>query len=539
MITAKGQCVQKGIAIGKILIYRKPKPRILSEKITDTEEQLRVYRDAKEEAIRELSYMSEMTEDKISKEQAMIFSAHMMLLQEPDFDHAVTEEIVQRHHNASYAVYRAGEDLASFFATVKDNPYINERAADFRDVTDRVIRKIQHIDDEIRLPSDPVILLSDDFSAQEVAGLNPSQVLALVSAKGSVNSHASILARSLGITALVDTGIAVSEKYNDRIGVADAIDGRFLIDPEEELLQEMYEKQKTFLDSRKELEQLIGTKTETKSGKRVSLFANISSVLEAKMAQRSDAEGIGLFRSEYLFLNRQSDPSEEEQFGIYKAVVETMNPKPVVIRTLDLGADKQDQSRTGKEENPALGVRGIRLSLDHPGMFHTQLRAIFRASAFGNVGIMFPMIVSKGEVEKIRTMIDDVKEELVKEQIPFTDPKIGVMIETPAAALISDELAGLVDFFSIGTNDLTQYTLAMDRQNAALPVRQNVHHEAILKLIELTVQNAHKNKIPVAICGELAADSALTSYFLKIGVDELSVPVSAILSLRKWIRSQD
>lgn len=538
MIKAEGLCVQKGIAIGKILIFQKTKPRIVSDKVTDADEQWNAFLDAKATAIRELTQMSEKAEDKVSKEQAMIFSVHRMLLEEADFEAAVREEIKQRHHNASYAVYRAGEDLASFFAGMKDNPYLNERAVDFRDVTNRVIRILQHLDDEIKLPEEPVILFTEDLTPQEVIGLDPSRVLAFVTTNGSQNSHTAILTRSLGITALVDTGVRALPAYDGRPAVVDAVGGFFYIDPDKDLLAKMKQEQDAFLASQKDLEQMIGVSTETRSGKKIGLCANISSVVDAKRALRNDAEGVGLFRSEFLYLNRQNYPPEEEQFSAYKAVTQIMAPKQVIIRTLDIGADKQNAYfQMEKEENPALGSRAIRFCMKKPEVFKTQLRAIYRASAFGNVGILFPMIVSASEVEWIFSVIEEVKAELKQKKIKIGSPKIGLMIETPAAALISDRLAEMVDFFSIGTNDLTQYTLAADRQNASLSTLQDPHHEAILKLIEITVENAHKKNIPVTICGEIAADSELTEYFIRIGVDELSVPASQILFLRKWIRS--
>ena len=540
MIKAEGQIVQKGIAIGRILVYRKTKPRIIAQKVSDTKAQLDAFYEAKDAAIRELTQMSEKAEDKVSKEQAMIFSVHRMLLEEADFDAAIREEIEQRHHNASYAVYRAGEDLASFFAGVKDNPYLNERADDFRDVANRVIRILQHLDDEIRLPDEPVILFTEDLTPQEAVGLDPSHVLAIVTTNGSVNSHTAILTRSLGITSLVDTGVLALHEYNGKLAVADAVGGHFYIEPDEELLSEMKQEQEAFAASQKALEQMIGVKTETRSGKKIGLCANISSVIDAKRALRNDAEGIGLFRSEFLYLNRQNFPSEEEQFAAYKAVAQIMAPKKVIIRTLDIGADKQNAYfQMEKEENPALGSRAIRFCMKKPEVFKTQLRAIYRASAFGYIGILFPMIVSVSEVEWILSEIKEVKEELAQQKIKTGSPKLGIMIETPAAALISDSLAEMADFFSIGTNDLTQYTLAADRQNSNLAALQDPHHEAILKLIEMTVQNAHKKNIPVSICGEIAADSELTEYFLKIGVDELSVPASQILFLRNRICSLD
>ncbi len=538
MIRVTGQCVQNGIAIGKIKICKKAEPQILAEKISDPDEQLAAYHRAKEEAIRELNEMSENAKGRISKEDAMIFSVHRMILEEADFENAVRDEILQRAHNASYAIYRAGEDLAAFFAGMKDNLYMNERAADFKDVANRVIRKLQHIDDEIHLPDEPVILLTDDLTPQEVIGLDTSGVLAFVTAKGSVNSHTSILARSLGIISLVDTQVPLLDEYDGKEGIVDAINGRFWIDPDPEFLSRMQEKQQSFRNRQKALEQMIGVSTITKSGRKIGLFANIANVEDAKRAQKADAEGIGLFRSEFLFLNRQDYPSEEEQLEAYKETLKIMQDKPVIIRTLDIGADKQNRFfHTEKEENPAMGCRGIRYCMAYPDVFRTQLRAIYRASAFGNAGILFPMISSPEEIEWIRSQMEIVKNDLEQDHLLIGDPRIGIMIETPAAALISDTLAEQVDFFSIGTNDLTQYTLAMDRLNTSLSISQNLHHQAILRLIETIVKNAHKKKIPVAICGELAADSTLTEYFIKIGVDELSVPATRILSLREQIRS--
>jgi phosphotransferase system enzyme I (PtsI) len=537
VVKIEGQSVQKGIAIGNIFVWKKKEVSLKATKISNPEEELNAFYEAREKAIAELREMGEKAKGKVSDEDAEIFTVHQMLLQDLDFEDAVKDGILQEHLNASYATYQAGESLAEIFAAMDDNAYMMERASDFRDIAARVIRKLQNIEDKLTLPETPVILVADDLSPTETIGIDTSSVLAFVTAKGSMNSHTAILARSLGITTLVNTGVELLDEYHGKLGIVDGLSGRFFIDPEEDVLYHLQTEKEQYEEEQKALQELIGAETITRSGRKIGLYANIGNVEDAQRALRYDAEGIGLFRSEFLYLNRNDYPSEEEQFESYKQVAEMMEGKEVIIRTLDIGADKQaDYFQIPKEENPAMGLRAIRICLTRPEVFKVQLRALYRASAFGKLGIMFPMITSVEEVDEILGIIEEVKKELLDKNIEIGDPDLGVMIETPAAALISDLLAEKVDFFSIGTNDLTQYTLAMDRQNASLARFQNIHHQALLRLIEMTVRNAHAKNVRVGICGELGADPDLTEYFISIGVDELSVSAPRILSLRKQIR---
>jgi len=537
VVKIEGQSVQKGIAIGNIFVWKKKEVSLKATKISNPEEELNAFYEAREKAIAELREMGEKAKGKVSDEDAEIFTVHQMLLQDLDFEDAVKDGILQEHLNASYATYQAGESLAEIFAAMDDNAYMMERASDFRDIAARVIRKLQNIEDKLTLPETPVILVADDLSPTETIGIDTSSVLAFVTAKGSMNSHTAILARSLGITTLVNTGVELLDEYHGKLGIVDGLSGRFFIDPEEDVLYHLQTEKEQYEEEQKALQELIGVETITRSGRKIGLYANIGNVEDAQRALRYDAEGIGLFRSEFLYLNRNDYPSEEEQFESYKQVAEMMEGKEVIIRTLDIGADKQaDYFQIPKEENPAMGLRAIRICLTRPEVFKVQLRALYRASAFGKLGIMFPMITSVEEVDEILGIIEEVKKELLDKNIEIGDPDLGVMIETPAAALISDLLAEKVDFFSIGTNDLTQYTLAMDRQNASLARFQNIHHQALLRLIEMTVRNAHAKNVRVGICGELGADPDLTEYFISIGVDELSVSAPRILSLRKQIR---
>ncbi len=540
MITTEGLSVQTGIAIGKILVWIKKPLLIEPETAPDPSAEWEAFLKARDASVADLEQMEQNVRGKVGEEKSMIFSVHAMLLQDADFEDAVKEGIEKDHFNASYAVHRAGLELAAFFASMEDNAYMNERAADFKDSSTRVIRKLQNVTEEISLPDEPVILLAEDLTPAETAGLDTSRILAFATVKGSVNSHTAILARSLGITTVVDTGIELSESYNDKTGIVDGIEGRFLIEPDAETLRTMQEKKEHYDRRQEEMKQMIGKETVTKSGRRIRLYANIGNTEDAKRALAFDAEGIGLFRSEFLYLNRTDYPTEEEQFESYREVAALMDGKEVIIRTLDIGADKQaDYFHLEKEENPAMGLRAIRLCLMRPEIFKTQLRALFRASAFGKINIMFPMITSVEEIDAIMRIVDEVKKELADKGQKIGTPKLGIMIETPAAAMISDLLAPKVDFFSIGTNDLTQYTLAMDRQNAELKDFLNTHHTAVLRAIEMTAKNAHENGIPVGICGELAADPDLTEYFIKIGIDELSVSAPGILLLRSRIRALD
>ncbi|MCR5268557.1 MAG: phosphoenolpyruvate--protein phosphotransferase [Lachnospiraceae bacterium] len=536
MIKAEGQSVQQGIAIGKILIRENRPVQIVPEKTDAVEKEWAMFLSARKRAVAEVKNMEAMAKEKVG-DKAMIFSVHAMLLEEAEFEEAVRKGIKEEHYNASYAVYLAGKEAEHFFANVKDNAYLNERSVDFRDISDRVIRELQHIRDEIILPEHPVILVTDDLTPAELISLDMTKILAVVLNNGSVNSHTAIIAKSMTIPMLVNTDAQLSVADNGRRGIVDGVSGTFWVDPDEETLSRLIDARNAYEKEQKELEQMIGKAAVTKSGRSIRVCANIGNIEDARRAGLYQAEGIGLFRSEFLYLNGTDFPTEEQQFENYRTVAQIMEGREVIIRTMDICADKQaDYVRLDTENNPAMGLRAIRFCFRRPEIFRTQLRAIYRAGIYGKLGIMFPMITSEEEVDKILAMMADIREELKAEGVKTGELKAGIMIETPAAALISDRLAGKVDFFSIGTNDLTQYTLAMDRQNADLKEFQNIHHPSILKMIEMTVENAHAAHIKVGICGELAADPELTDYFIRLGVDSLSVPASEILTLRKHIR---
>ncbi len=537
MIKVNGQSVQQGIAIGKIMVREKRPIQIVPEKTDAVEREWAMFLNARKRAIAEVRNMEAMAKEKVGDQKAMIFSVHAMLLEETEFEETVKKRIKEEHFNASYAVYLAGKEAEHFFANIKDNAYLNERSVDFRDISDRVIRELQHIRDEIILPDHPVILVTDDLMPAEIISLDTAKILAIVLTNGSVNSHTAIIAKSMSMPMLVNTDARLSVADSGRRGIVDGVSGTFWVDPDEETLSRLIDARNTYEKEQKELEQMIGKAAVTKSGRGIRVYANIGNIEDARRAGLYEAEGVGLFRSEFLYLNGTDFPTEEEQFENYRTVAEIMEGREVIIRTMDISADKQaDYVRLDTENNPAMGLRAIRFCFRRPEILKTQLRAIYRAGAYGKLGVMFPMITSEEEVERILTIMADIREELMAESIRIGELKTGIMIETPAAAIISDRLAKKVDFFSIGTNDLTQYTLAMDRQNAELKEFQNIHHPSILRLIEMTVSNAHAARIEVGICGELAADLELTDYFINLGVDSLSVPASEILPLRKHIR---
>ncbi len=536
MIKATGQSVQQGIAIGKILVREKRPIQIVPEKTEAVDREWDMFLYAKKRAINEVRKMEQVAKEKVGDKKAMIFSVYAMLLEEPDFVEAVRLRIREEHYNASYAVYLAGKEKEHFLENIRDNAYLNERSVDLRDIADRVIREIQHIRDEIVLPDEPVILVADDLTPAELVALDVTKILAIVLINGSVNSHTSIIAKSMEIPMLVNTDMILSDAYDKR-GIVDGVEGVFLIDPDQESLNRLTDAKNAYEAGQKELEQMIGKAAVTKSGRSIRVYANIGNIEDARRAGLYEAEGIGLFRSEFLYLNGTDFPSEEIQFEHYRTVASIMQEKEVIIRTMDICADKQaDYVRLDSEDNPAMGLRAIRFCFTRPEVFKTQIRAIYRASAYGNLGIMFPMITSEEEVDQILAILKEVREELESQNVQVGRLKVGIMIETPAAALISDRLAKKVEFFSIGTNDLTQYTLAMDRQNAELKEFQNIHHPSILRMIEMTVANAHAAHIEVGICGELATDPELTDYFINLGVDSLSVPASELLPLKKHIR---
>ena len=468
---------------------------------------------------------------------AAIFEVHQMMLEDPDYVDSVYHIIRSQGVNAEYAVASTGDNFAEIFAAMDDD-YMRERAADVKDISNRLIEVLQGNEQGEIHTEEPVILFAEDLAPSETVQLDKSKVLSFVTHLGSTNSHTAILARTMNIPAII--GVDYPQDVDGKMGIVDGYTGKVYIDPPFSLMEEYQQKKEKDEEKKRLLLQLKGKENITLDGKKINLYANIGGVSDVAAVLANDAGGIGLFRSEFLYLESKDYPTEEEQFSAYKTVAEKMAGKKVIIRTLDIGADKQvDYFHLGKEENPAMGYRAIRICLDRPEIFKTQLRAIYRASYYGTLAIMFPMIISVDEVRQIKKMVETVKEELAKEQIPFKEVELGIMIETPAAALMSEELAKEVDFFSIGTNDLTQYTLAIDRQNQKLDNIYDPHHPAVLKLLKMVVENGHKEGCWVGICGELGADTTLTETFLKMGFDELSVSPSMILKVREKIRSID
>ena len=535
MKTYRGKSVMQGIAVGRIYLHRREDYHAAAQKASDPEAERARFFAAVEEAKAELTQLYDEALAGMGEEQAQIFEIHRMLLEDDYYLGAVSAKLSEGYQ-AAYAVDSAGKGFAAMLAGMEDE-YMRSRAADIEDISQRVLRALLKLpEEEIHLEG-PAVLVADDLTPSETLKLDKKKILAFVTVKGSVNSHTAILARSMDIPALVNTELSLSDSLQGKNCVVDGFAGELIVEPGEALLARMLAKKEAWEADTLTLEQLKGQENITKSGKKIHIFANIGSVEDAEAALRSDAGGIGLFRSEFLYLGRESAPAEEEQFEAYRAVLEKLGEKKVVIRTLDIGADKRaDYFQLDEEENPALGYRGIRICLDREDIFVTQLRALYRASSYGKLAIMFPMIVSVEEVQQIRRIAEKVREDLLREGYVLGEPELGVMIETPAAAVLSDRLAQEVDFFSIGTNDLTQYTLAADRENQKLEKICDARHEAVIRLIELTVKNAHEAGIWVGICGELAADEMLTERFVELGVDELSVPPSAVLRLRRAVR---
>ena len=534
METFTGKSIFKGVAIGPVLFYGKKESNVRREKITDAEAEIARYDEAKDKAIEQLNTLHDEAVKKVGEENAAIFEVHAMLLDDEDFTDSVHNAIESQLVNAEYAAALTGDNFAKMFAEMEDD-YFRARAAEMKDISERVIRVLSGVEDTTDFDK-PSIIIADDLMPSETVQLDKEKVLAFVTKFGSSNSHTAILARTMNIPALID--VPIEAEWNGRTAIVDGHTGTFYLDPDEKTMAEMQAKLEQDLEARRLLQELKGKPNVSVDGREIQLYANIGGLKDVASVLQNDGGGVGLFRSEFLYIGRDDLPSEEEQFKAYKAVVETLAGKKVIIRTLDIGADKQaDYLQLDKEDNPALGYRAIRICLTRPEIFKTQLRALFRASAFGKVAIMYPMITSVKEVKKIKEIVNLVKAELKTEGIPFNpDVEEGIMIETPAAAVISDELAKEVDFFSIGTNDLTQYTLAMDRQNSKLDVFYDPHHEAILRLIQMTVENGHRENAWVGICGELGADTELTERFLQMGVDELSVSPSMILPVREAIR---
>ncbi len=530
-----GKSVMRGIAIGRVYLYKKVDIQVTDEKVADAAAEKERFLEAVDRAKAQLTRLYDEALQNVGEDHAAIFDVHKMLLEDEDYLETAAGEI-ESGYNAVYAVNHAGTQFAELFASM-DDEYMRGRAADIRDISQRVIRILLDLPEEEINSEEPVVIVAEDLTPSETVKLDKKKILGFVTVKGSANSHTAILARSMNLPALVNVDIALSDELHGKTCVVDGFESEFVVEPEEEILSRKVVRKNQWVADLEALEKLKGQDNITKSGKRIDIFANIGNVEDADAACAADAGGIGLFRSEFLYLGRETFPSEEEQYKSYKAVLEKMEGKKVVIRTMDIGADKKvDYFGLEPEENPALGYRAIRICLDREEIFITQLKALYRAAVHGKLAIMFPMIVSVDEVQRIKQIVEMVKEDLAKDGFSVGEAELGIMIETPAAAVISDKLAKEVDFFSIGTNDLTQYTLAVDRQNQKLEGICDTHHEALLRLIEMTVKNAHEAGIWVGICGELGADAELTEWFLKIGVDELSVAASAVLKVRRAVR---
>lgn len=533
----KGKSIFKKIAIGPVYVYEKKQASVKREKVEDTEAEVNRYMEARRTAKEQLQALYEKALREVGEGEAAIFEVHMMMLDDDDFSDSVCNIIRTQQAGAAYATAVTGDNFASMFADM-DDEYMKARAADVRDISERLLNILTGEGDGMVHMDEPVIIAAEDLAPSETVQMDKSKLLGFVTRLGSANSHTAILARTMNIPALIK--VDIKKEWHKKLAVIDGYTGTLTIDPDEAYLKEARKKQEEEKKAEALLREMKGKETVTKDGRKIHLYANIGSVSDTAAALLNDAEGIGLFRSEFLYLESSDFPTEQEQFLAYKQVAENMAGKRVIIRTLDIGADKQvDYFGLEKEENPALGYRAIRICLTRPDIFRTQLRAILRASAYGTIAVMFPMIISVDELKKARQILEEEKESLTKEGIAWRDIELGVMIETPASVMISGELAKEVDFFSIGTNDLTQYTLAIDRQNPKLDPFYDPHHPAVLSMIRMTVENAHANGAWVGICGELGADMELTETFLRMGVDELSVSPSFILPVRDKVRSLD
>lgn len=530
-----GKSVFGGIAIGKISVYQKKKQQVKRVKIDDPEQEMARYEKAKAEGIKQLQGLYDKALREVGEANAAIFEVHQMMMEDDGYNESVENIIRSQGVNAEYAAATTGDNYAQMFSAMDDD-YMRERAADVRDISERLLTILNGEETGAVDADEPKIIVAEDLAPSETVQLDKDKVLSFVTVKGSLNSHTAILARTMAIPALVNTSVSLESEMDGRLGIVDGADGTFYVDPDEETLAEMKKRQEEDLSRKQLLLTLKGKENVTLDGQKVMLYANIGNIKDLATVIQNDAGGIGLFRSEFIYLEKEDFPTEEEQFQIYRQVAQTMAGKRVIIRTLDIGADKQcDYFHMEHEENPALGCRAIRICLTRPEIFKTQLRALFRASAFGKIAIMYPMITSVQEVRKIKEIVEEVKAELTSQGVEFGNPEQGIMIETPAAAIISDDLAKEVDFFSIGTNDLSQYTMAIDRQNPQLDLFFDPHHPAVLRMISLVMENAHKAGIWAGICGELGADQSLTKEFLAMGVDELSVSPGSILPLRKII----
>lgn len=532
-----GKSVFSGIAIGKLAIFQNGDNPVKREKITDSRAEIQRFMDAKEEAKIQLAALYEKALKEVGEVNAAIFEVHQMMLDDLDYIEAITNMIESQEVNAEYAVATTGDNFSAMFAAMDDD-YMKARAADVKDISNRVITILQGNQTGGMDSDEPVILLANDLAPSETVQLDKSKVLSFVTRHGSTNSHTAILARTMNIPALI--GIDYTEDAEGKLGIVDGYEGKLIIDPPASVLEEYRARKEADEEKKRLLMELKGKEDVTLDGKQIKLYANIGSVSDVATVLANGAGGIGLFRSEFLYLESSDYPTEEEQFTAYRKVAEMMAGKKVIIRTLDIGADKQvDYFGLDKEENPAMGYRAIRICLDRTDIFKTQLRALYRASYYGNIAIMFPMIISVDEVLKIKGIVAEVKKELDAEGLPYREVELGIMIETPAAVMMTAELAKEVDFFSVGTNDLTQYTLAIDRQNPKLDNIYDSHHPAIMKMLQMIVDNGHAGGCWVGICGELGADTTLTETFLRMGFDELSVSPSMVLSVREEIRKTD
>ncbi|HIU50251.1 MAG TPA: phosphoenolpyruvate--protein phosphotransferase [Candidatus Limousia pullorum] len=540
MQTGNGKGVFAGIAIGKVFVFKKQELVIVRGTANTVEEEVARYKAAKELSAKQLKALFDKTAAEVGQEEAMIIDVQLLMLDDLDYEEEVMRKITEENENAAYAVTATGEEFADFFASM-DDPYMKARAVDVGDVSKRIAMNIQGINPDGIKMEEPMIIVAEDLTPSETLQLDKNMILAFVTQKGSSNSHTAILARTMNIPSLVGADIEITPELNGKLMIVDGNSGKYYIDPDDITLDEKERRRKAQLQQKELLNQLKGKENVTIDGRKINIYANIGNPKDVELVINNDAGGIGLFRSEFLYLGRDSAPTEEEQFASYKYVAEKMNGKKVIIRTLDIGADKKaDYFGFEQEENPALGYRAIRICLDQVDLFKTQLRAIYRASAFGQISIMFPMIISVSEVRRIKEICEEVKEELIKEGHEIAPHvELGIMIETPAAVMVSEELAKEVEFFSVGTNDLTQYTLAIDRQNAKLDKIYDAHHPAILRMLKMIVDNAHKAGAWAGICGELGSDTTLTETFLKMGFDELSVSPTFVLSVRKAVRDTD
>ena len=535
----QGKSVFGGIAIGRISVHKKDEQQVKRVRIEDSEQEILRYRQAKQTAMEQLQGLYQKALKEVGEANAAIFEIHQMMLEDDDYNESVENIIRMQQVNAEYAVASTGDNFAQMFSAMDDD-YMRARSADVKDISERVLSVLGGRATGIDASGEPVIIVADDLAPSETVQLNKDLVLSFVTVHGSVNSHTAILARTMSIPALIGTAIPLTDDIDGKVGIVDGKNGCIYVDPDEDTLGRMQQLKLEEQEKKELLQTLKGRENITIDGKKIMLYANIGNSKDLAAVLQNDAGGIGLFRSEFIYLERDTFPTEEEQFQIYRTVAETMAGKPVIIRTLDIGADKKcDYFEMEPEENPAMGCRAIRICLTRPEIFKTQLRALFRASAFGNISIMYPMIISVDELRKIKTIVAEIRQELTEQGVTFGEPKQGIMIETPAAVMMSEELAKEVAFFSIGTNDLTQYTLAIDRQNPKLDAFYDPHHPAVLRMIQMVVENAHKAGIWAGICGELGADTTLTRRFLAMGVDELSMSPGSILPVRKIILETD